>query len=417
MNARDDSLIIGGGLAGLFAALRLAREGQRVRLLEASRHFGGRAWTRFEAGLAFNLGPHALYRRGAARRELSAEGILIDGVPAPVHGARAWYQQRGFALPAGPVSLLATGLLSARGKLELAKVLASLDRIEPSAWVGQPVQTWIEASAQDLVARQLLQAFVRLSTYAHAPRALDAGSTLAQLKGAAGGVLYLHGGWGALVTRLVEAAREAGAQLDLGIAARSLRTQGAGFEVGSEAGTYEASTVILAVSPRRAAELSPRPIDPKPGVIARAACLDVGLKTLPHPRRTFALGVDTPWYASVHSSVARLGEGQVVHVARYLEPGESPPSRAVMEATLERLQPGFRDHLLRAAYHPRMIVSHGLPSAEQGGVRPSPEVPEIRGLFLAGDWVGQEGMLADAAIASASAASSSILARWGARGA
>jgi pyruvate/2-oxoglutarate dehydrogenase complex dihydrolipoamide dehydrogenase (E3) component len=37
-------------------------------------------------------------------------------------------------------------------------------------------------------------------------------------------------------------------------------------------------------------------------------------------------------------------------------------------------------------------------------------VTAVRGLYLAGDWVGDEGMLADAALASARAAAKAILA-------
>jgi pyruvate/2-oxoglutarate dehydrogenase complex dihydrolipoamide dehydrogenase (E3) component len=44
-----------------------------------------------------------------------------------------------------------------------------------------------------------------------------------------------------------------------------------------------------------------------------------------------------------------------------------------------------------------------------GTARPSARTP-IEGVYLAGDWVGDEGMLSDAALASARAASKTILA-------
>ena len=40
--------------------------------------------------------------------------------------------------------------------------------------------------------------------------------------------------------------------------------------------------------------------------------------------------------------------------------------------------------------------------------RPGVEVPGVRGLCLAGDWIGSEGMLADAALASAKRAAEVI---------
>ena len=57
-----DTVVIGGGLAGLTAAARLGQEGQRVLLLEKGREPGGRAQTRTKQAFLFNLGPHALTR-------------------------------------------------------------------------------------------------------------------------------------------------------------------------------------------------------------------------------------------------------------------------------------------------------------------------------------------------------------------
>jgi len=49
-----------------------------------------------------------------------------------------------------------------------------------------------------------------------------------------------------------------------------------------------------------------------------------------------------------------------------------------------------------------MTVTNGLPIAAAGGIdgRPDVVVPNTPGAFIAGDWVGRRGLLADAAIAS-----------------
>src|SRR5688500_13809046 len=52
--------VIGGGLAGLVAAIESAEAGAPVRLLEARSSLGGRAATT-RGGFAANLGPHAFY--------------------------------------------------------------------------------------------------------------------------------------------------------------------------------------------------------------------------------------------------------------------------------------------------------------------------------------------------------------------
>src|ERR1700755_2817389 len=57
-------IIVGGGLAGLSAAVYQARAGRSVTIFERRRYLGGRAVTHLRHGYRFNLGPHAFYRNG-----------------------------------------------------------------------------------------------------------------------------------------------------------------------------------------------------------------------------------------------------------------------------------------------------------------------------------------------------------------
>jgi phytoene dehydrogenase-like protein len=148
----------------------------------------------------------------------------------------------------------------------------------------------------------------------------------------------------------------------------------------------------------------------------RAACLDVGLSRLPVAGATFALGIDEPVYASVHSAVARLhpGAGAVIHVAKYLPVGGDGDAAdaQLLEGVLDLLQPGWRDVVVARRFLPELTVSHALVTAAQGGLaaRPGPAVPGVAGLYVAGDWVGPEGLLADASVASAARAAELALA-------
>ena len=58
-----------------------------------------------------------------------------------------------------------------------------------------------------------------------------------------------------------------------------------------------------------------------------------------------------------------------------------------------------------------VTVMNATPYAEIGGLagRPPVEVPDARGVFLVGDWVGHRGMLLDAVMSSASEASRAAL--------
>jgi phytoene dehydrogenase-like protein len=148
----------------------------------------------------------------------------------------------------------------------------------------------------------------------------------------------------------------------------------------------------------------------------RAASLDVALRALPRPHATFALGIDEPLYASVHSAVARLGPdgGAVVHVMRYGGLAGEPADAVERQLArfLDALQPGWRASVVRQRFLPDLVVAHALPEAAFGGTRgrPGPCVPDVPGLYVAGDWVGPEGLLADASLASARAAARAILA-------
>ena len=99
---------------------------------------------------------------------------------------------------------------------------------------------------------------------------------------------------------------------------------------------------------------------------------------------------------------------------KYLKPGEpanSKTTRQELEALLDVLQPGWRAEVMEQYFMPHMVASNAIVQAGRGGLpwRPGPAVPGIRNLYVAGDWVGTEGQLADACFASARSAASRII--------
>ena len=73
------AIVVGGGIAGLAAAIYLARGGRKVTVFEKRKHLGGRAITHLRQGFRFNLGPHAVYRSGAAIRIFRELGVPVRG--------------------------------------------------------------------------------------------------------------------------------------------------------------------------------------------------------------------------------------------------------------------------------------------------------------------------------------------------
>lgn len=426
---RCDAAVVGAGLAGLTAAAFLARAGLRVVVLDKADAVGGRARTTVAAGFHLNFGPHALYRSGVALRTLHELGIRPRGATPPASGY-ALLDGRLHALPAGPISLLGTGLLGLAGKLEAARLLAALGRIDPQPHDSEPARAWLDARLADPTARALVEALFRLTSYANDPARQSAGANLRQLQAAlADSVLYLDGGWQSVVAELRAAALGHGAVIHTRERVDALTPGSRGYELRLGNGaSLVAGAVVLAVDPQTVRRL----LGDGPGIDAwlgtslpvHAACLDVGLRRLPRPRATFALGIDRPLYFSVHTTAARLAPdagGAVLHALLY-QPGDAPVAAAAAEAELEdlvdRLQPGWRDQVVVRRFLPHMTVTHGAPVAARGGLggRPGVAVPGFPGVCVAGDWAGGEGMLADASVASARRAAAAILAQRGVAG-
>ena len=58
---------------------------------------------------------------------------------------------------------------------------------------------------------------------------------------------------------------------------------------------------------------------------------------------------------------------------------------------------------------PDLVVANDVPRAGGLARRPPAAVADVRGLLLAGDWVGAEGLLADASLASGARAARTAL--------
>lgn len=445
---RQNVFIVGGGLAGLAASIFLARGGRNVTIFEKRSYLGGRAITNLRHGYRFNLGAHAVYRTGPAARVYRELGVPVPG-GIPKRDGLALLNGEEHKLPAGPLSFLTSSLLFLPAKLELAKHWWRIYRLDPSTVPDVTVREWLDANIRDERLRQLFEALIRMASYADHAGTQSAAAGLQQLRLALRGAIYVHEGWQRLVDGLHAAAVAAGVNFVsssriVNVAHDGQSVQGielGGLEMDADlmdtqslaypevkpdqvdGARIPATSVLLAVDPATAAELTGRTwTDAKP---VTAACLDVALSRLPQPRNVFALGIDKPLYYSVHSAVAQLAPkgGSLVHLAKYrkeqyasdeeLEGGRRARSTSArddeqeLEGLLDRMQPGWREAVVHRRFLPAMTVSNAL--VTPGTKRPSPVTP-IRGLYLAGDWVGDEGLLSDASLASARAAARAMLA-------
>jgi phytoene dehydrogenase-like protein len=417
MRKTADAVVIGGGLGGLAAATYLARAGRAVILFEKA-GVGGRATTHTKKGFCFNLGAHALYRGGPAMQVLAELGVSFQGRTPSTSRGFAIRAGKTHTLPAGFVSLVTTRLFDLPAKLEVGRLMSRMQSWDPAALGGISLRAWVEKTSADDRVRELLYALARLTSYVHDPDRYSASAALRQIQlGLLRGVLYLDGGWQTLVDRLTTAATAAGVRIESHAPVQAVDVDHAVRGVRLANGTsVEAPSVVLATGLPAAAALVGK--DSLLGAWARAAipvkvaCLDVALSRLPRPSLHFALGMDQPWYLSVHSQTAKLAPegGALVHTVRYLGNDSPDTARAELEALLDLVQPGWRDVVVEQRFLPAMVAQGAMVMTETGiKGRPGPQVPGTGGLFVVGDWVGAEGMLADASLASARRAAELVL--------
>lgn len=392
MEHRHEIHVIGAGLAGLTAAAYVARAGHPVVVHERRGRLGGRAATDDRDGFRFDQGPHALYRAGAAERVLAELGIRPAGRAPDVGGV--WVRGgTAHRAPTGATSLLRTTAVGRKGKLELARLLATLPRLRPAAHAHRTTRDWVDGTLRDEGARQVTAMLVRVTTYSNRPEDLSAEAAIAMLQvGLGPGVRYLGRGWDQLVGALAD---QPGVRVAVGTPVQELPDG--------------AAVIVAAGGPRRAATLAG--VDPAlvpVGPPAEVSCLDLGLRG--RPRHTVAFGVDEPWYASMHSGPGgRAPEGcSSMALAEYLADGVEPSRERLRAFAATAGIDG--DQIVTQRYLHRMVACTSIPVAAQGGFAGRPGIDvlsrlsERPGIFVTGDWVGPEGHLADAVFASARAA-------------
>lgn len=435
-----DVVIVGAGLAGLIAATTLARAGRSVTVFERAAEVGGRAATTWVSGsegasgraaaatpggraaaatseggadtsralrpgYALSLGPHALYSGGATARVLRELGVAAPGRD-PGNVGHVLHHDALHALPGSPWSFLTTGLFEGGGRVQALGFVRQLLLDDPAALDRVTVTDWLAPLTHPTTAAWA-RAMIRVFTYANDPDRQSAGAVLRQARLAVRqGVVYLDGGWGTLVDGLLGAARAARVTLRTGAHVDALDVLDGHPRVHVDGAWVDARAVLVATPLPAARRLLPE-LPAMPPI--RAACLDLALGPpaagAPAPAARFVLGIDRPLYLSVHSATAKLAPagGDVVHVAHYLGPDEHADV-AELEALADRAVPGWRARVIHRRWMPALTVASGFSLASG----PRPRVVARPGVWVAGDWVGDEGELADTSAASAVAAARAI---------
>jgi hydroxysqualene dehydroxylase len=160
-------VVIGGGLAGITAAIALAESGAQVTLLEARPRLGGATCSFARDGLVVDTGQHiflgccSAYRGLLAKLGMTAHAPLQDRFDVTVLAPGATARLRRTALP-GPLHMLpALGryrFLSPAERVRVSRPALAMRRLDPAdpALDAQRFGDWLAARGQSERARRVL---------------------------------------------------------------------------------------------------------------------------------------------------------------------------------------------------------------------------------------------------------------------
>jgi hypothetical protein len=369
--------IVGGGLAGLSAAITCAEGGAKVRLLEAHDALGGRARSN-DGPFKANLGPHALYQDGSLWQWLAERKLLPAHVAPALRGAGgARFRWDGAVRRTPPLGAIPS-VLRLRGR---------------EAPVEIDFRSWA-ASHTDQRTADLLSAAAGVYTFHHDPGELSAAFVWPQtvrlfLARPPGPVRYASGGWGMLVAMLERRVRELGVTV----------------ETGRRVDELPAGPVIVATEHEQAAQLLGEESLSWPS--GRTVCLDLGLRS----RR------GDPWIVSDMEQAGWIGrystsDRQIAPAGHDLIQAQMPirPEESIDQAGLRLealLDASLVEWRARETWRRRQVMEARSGALDMPGKtwRDRPAVDRGDGVFLAGDMVAAPGLLAEVSLRSAVEAS------------
>ena len=102
----EHTIVIGGGVGGMVAALRARRHGASVQLVEARDRLGGLASSVAAGGTTFDGGPYILLDQDRLRWALDRVGVDLDTLDLVVRSTLPTRstEQRGGRWPSTPTS-------------------------------------------------------------------------------------------------------------------------------------------------------------------------------------------------------------------------------------------------------------------------------------------------------------------------
>ncbi len=181
-----ETLIVGGGIAGLACAVHLKENGRSIRLVERNDHLGGVIRTLCEDGYRIETGPNSLFLRSEdpLLDYIKKLGLEKESVQAGLTGKRRFILKGGkpVPLPASILEGITTPVLSLRGKLRVLKepFVPSYEPDDPADPPEETVAQFVERRFGPEFLDWIIDPFVK-GVYASSPEILSMGDTFPKL--------------------------------------------------------------------------------------------------------------------------------------------------------------------------------------------------------------------------------------------
>ncbi|KOU39310.1 NAD(P)-binding protein [Streptomyces sp. WM6378] len=373
--------VVGGGFAGLTAAITAAESGAAVTLYEAHGGLGGRARTA-AAPYRTNEGPHALYNGGPHWAWLKQRGLLGPVASVrPAEAVRFRFLRRGTLHRTPPLALLRL----ARKRPELAPV-----DVDFTTWATQQV------GHQGARAAAL---YIAVALFHHDPGSLSARFVQERLHRAAALPPEAHypvGGWGALIERMASRAWDLGVRIETDA------------RIGELPRTAEGPVVVATSLDAARRLLGDTGLTWPSG---RAALLDLALAA--HRGDPFVVSdLDAPgWLERFTGNDPGLAPaGEHLYQGHFpIAPGES--KAAGIERAECLLDAGFPGWRTRETWRREAVATGRTGAVDPPGTtwRDRPAIARGHGVYLAGDQVAAPGILSEVAFNSGMEAASLAL--------
>jgi phytoene dehydrogenase-like protein len=409
-----DTIIIGGGLAGLSSAAYLAKNGKKVILFERAK-VGGRAITVNMKGFSFNFGAHSLYARDKSYLSKFDKSLDLNIEWLDFNPKKAMYDlgEELSVIPADPLALLQTKMVQGMDKFFFAfKVLTTMLGIE-KGMEGLTIKEYFERKKVNPDIQKMLLTLASSNFFTKTPEDIPSNVFFDYYKEifkTKKPVSYIKGGWGNLISLFENKISEYNGEImnKTKISKVNIERNKVVSIETNKGEIFTADHYIFCIPPSELALLFKNTALEeqilsyslyKPTYVM---VYDVGLKTIVNDKLSYIYDIENKLFITdiSHYDKTCVPEGgQLLQAIAYLSDDESSNNEEIekikskIEEFYDKHFDGWREHLVVPKISKKAIVQEVKWNKEQKGL--PIKFDELDNAFFAGDWCQGKGQLSE----------------------